>query len=386
MPNALSMPVKFRSFLLILALILTVATPVHAAEESDDALQKIQNKLEHTKRKIQEKTHEKKIAEEELGEMAQQLRFTEINLKKAKKNLTVTQKKAEVSQGRMRQTQEKFSSRKVQFSKRVVEIYKNKNMGALEFIFAPTNMMSMLDMSYYFDKLMTQDTTMIQSIKTDYRQLATETQKLETQKKSLAQINQEISMRETFLTQKKKQQQRYVQTLHAEIAEMERMTRELEQASQEITNKIRGMGKSTEYLGTGRFAKPVSGWLSSLFGYRLHPIFKRRIFHNGIDFAAGTGAPIYAADSGTVIVAGEGGAYRGYGRITIIDHGTNKSGHRIATVYAHQSRMAVREGQRVNRGDLIGYVGSTGNATGPHLHFEVRSDGIPVNPLSFLRL
>ncbi len=363
-----------------------MATHVHAADEPDDTLQKIQKKIEHNKKKIQEKTHEKRIAEEELGEMAQQLRFTEINLKKAKVKLNVTQKKAAVTQSKMLETKEKFAARRDQFSKRVVEIYKNKNMGALEFIFAPTSMMTMLDASYYFDRLMNQDSTMIHGIRNDYHQLANETEKLENQKKTLAQINQEISTRETFLSQKKKQQQHYVQSLHAEIQEMERMTKELEQASQEITNKIRGMGKSTEYLGTGRFIKPVGGWLSSLFGYRMHPIFHRRIFHNGIDFAAGTGTPIHAADSGTVIVAGEGGIYRGYGRITIIDHGTNKAGRRIATVYAHQSSILVHEGQHVNQGELIGHVGSTGNATGPHLHFEVRVDGIPVNPLNYLRL
>jgi murein DD-endopeptidase MepM/ murein hydrolase activator NlpD len=146
------------------------------------------------------------------------------------------------------------------------------------------------------------------------------------------------------------------------------------------------LAKGTEYYGTGRFIKPVSAWLSSLFGYRNHPIYHRRIFHNGVDFAAQTGTPIKAADSGVVIVAGEPARYRGYGKITVIDHGTAKNGKRICTVYAHQSRIMVSEGTHVKQGDVIGLVGSTGHSTGPHLHFEVRLNGTPVNPLDYLRM
>lgn len=359
--------------------------PIKAQAPEDEELSRIQRKIEQNKSKIKLKTREKKMAEEELGEVAQQLKYTEMNLKKAQKNLSVTKEKAQTTEKQMVTTKSHYDSKATQFSKRVREIYKNKNMGALEFIFAPTTMLSIVDSSYYFERLMGSDTSMIQNIKKDYHQLSAETKKLQKQKKTLAELNEEISMKERLLAQKKKQQQRYVQTLHSEITEMERMTRELEASSQEITNKIMRSAHGTEFLGTGRFIKPVSGWLSSLFGYRMHPIFKRRIFHNGLDFAAQAGQPIRAADSGVVIVAGEPAQYRGYGKITVIDHGVGKNGRRMSTVYAHQSRIIVGEGQRVKQGDLIGYVGSTGHATGPHLHFEVRLDGIPVNPQSYLR-
>jgi murein DD-endopeptidase MepM/ murein hydrolase activator NlpD len=98
--------------------------------------------------------------------------------------------------------------------------------------------------------------------------------------------------------------------------------------------------------------------------------------HEGVDIAVGTGVPIVAAKAGTVIVAGWQG---GYGNIVVLDHGGG-----VATAYAHQSRIASRVGQSVGQGSVIGYVGSTGNSTGPHLHFEVRINGGAVDPLGYL--
>jgi murein DD-endopeptidase MepM/ murein hydrolase activator NlpD len=123
-----------------------------------------------------------------------------------------------------------------------------------------------------------------------------------------------------------------------------------------------------------------------LFGVRFHPIFKRKIRHMGVDLASKSGVPIRAADAGVVIVAGEPPQYRGYGRIVIIDHGENKYGQRVSSVYAHQSRIMVHEGQSVRQGEVIGLVGSTGYATGPHLHFEIRINGVPVNPLDYVQI
>ncbi len=379
-------PSLLGSVFLILSLGLLWTVPVMAQEAEDGALNQILKKIEHNKRTIREKTRQKKLAEQELGEVAQELHYTELNLKKTEKSLVQTQAKVQKTQQELTKTKVQFGTKKQQFSKRLVEVYKNRNLGFLEFVFSPTSLLSVLDSSYYFEKVIGQDVSMIQGIRHDYTSLETETRKLETQKRSLAQINEEIHTKKLVLSHKKKQQQSYVQSLHSEIAEMERMNRDLERASQEITNSIMRMSKGTDYYGTGRFVKPVSGFLSSLFGYRVHPIFKRRIFHNGIDFAASTGTPIRAADSGLIIVAGEPAQYRGYGKITVIDHGRSKNGRRLATVYAHQSRIGVREGQRVAQGEVIGYVGSTGHATGPHLHFEVRLDGVPTNPLEYLRL
>jgi murein DD-endopeptidase MepM/ murein hydrolase activator NlpD len=128
--------------------------------------------------------------------------------------------------------------------------------------------------------------------------------------------------------------------------------------------------------GTGIMALPSDAYTSSPFGWRIHPILGYRRFHSGIDFAGNYGSTIRAADSGTVIVAGW---YGGYGNAVVIDHGKG-----ITTLYGHSSQLYVSEGQSVQRGQAIAAVGSTGLSTGPHLHFEVRRDGTPVDPASYL--
>jgi murein DD-endopeptidase MepM/ murein hydrolase activator NlpD len=121
-------------------------------------------------------------------------------------------------------------------------------------------------------------------------------------------------------------------------------------------------------------AWPVVGRITSSFGMRRHPILGYTRLHAGMDFGAAYGSPIYAVSDGTVTMAGYHG---GHGRYVKLDHGSG-----MATGYAHMSRIAVASGQHVRRGQVIGYVGSTGLSTGPHLHYELYRNGTPVNPAS----
>ena len=131
---------------------------------------------------------------------------------------------------------------------------------------------------------------------------------------------------------------------------------------------------------TGGMLWPTPGRLTSRFGYRTHPIYGDRRLHAGIDISGADGAPLRAANAGTVILTGPAS---GYGNLTVISHGL-VNGRDLTTSYAHQSAVLVSVGQSVSRGDLIGAVGSTGNVTGPHLHFETRLDGEPVDPLGYV--
>ncbi len=121
---------------------------------------------------------------------------------------------------------------------------------------------------------------------------------------------------------------------------------------------------------------PVRGWVTSHFGNRMSPFSGIEKFHEGIDIAAQTGTPIVAPADGVVIKAGFG---TGYGNMVEISHG-----YGIKTIYAHNSRLNVKAGQRVRRGDIISYVGDSGSSTGPHLHYEVRLNGLPVNPTKYM--
>ena len=128
---------------------------------------------------------------------------------------------------------------------------------------------------------------------------------------------------------------------------------------------------------TGQLLFPVPGApITSSFGYRIHPIYGDARLHTGIDIGASTGDSILAAADGVVVSTGSLG---GYGNATVIEHGGG-----MATLYGHQSAILVSPGDRVTAGEVIGRVGCTGACTGPHLHFEVRIEGEPVNPIPYL--
>ena len=179
----------------------------------------------------------------------------------------------------------------------------------------------------------------------------------------------------------------FIKSLRQQKALAEKAALEAEQAQKAAGNMIVALRKKKDALrkndylaGRGRgsmFDWPVRGKISSNYGYRIHPILKRRILHTGIDVAAPNGTPVKAAGPGEVLFDGW---LRGYGRVIILDHGRDYS-----TLYAHLSASLVKEGQVVNAGSVIARVGRTGNVTGYHLHFEVRKGSYVQNPLDYLK-
>lgn len=166
-----------------------------------------------------------------------------------------------------------------------------------------------------------------------------------------------------------------VSSLNADIARFEEHKEGLEADAAALEAELAARGSAGE-KPSGPLARPVPGPVTSPFGYRIHPIFGTRKLHTGWDLSAAAGSPIVAAADGVVVSAGVRG---GYGNATVIDHGGG-----LATLYAHQSSMAVSSGQSVSRGQVIGYVGCTGYCTGAHLHFEVRVGGAPVDPSGYV--
>ena len=159
----------------------------------------------------------------------------------------------------------------------------------------------------------------------------------------------------------------------AEIARQAKVSSGSSSASSSSGSYARGA------VSSDGFIRPIDAAPGSPFGMRFHPILHVWRLHEGVDFGASCGAPIYAAKSGTVVMS-RMTLYSG--NYTVIDHGT-VSGVDVTTTYSHQSSMAVRVGQHVSRGEVIGYVGDTGLSTVCHLHFEVRHDGSAVNPMDY---
>ena len=166
-------------------------------------------------------------------------------------------------------------------------------------------------------------------------------------------------------------------------ADLENLVREKQQeedarrAAERRAAQLAGVSLPPEPGAPGQLLWPVSGPITSPFGMRMHPVYGRPILHAGIDIAAATGTTIAAAADGRVIVAGTQGDC---GKMVAIDHHGG-----LSTIYCHMSQIFVGVGQDVQRGQAIGAVGMTGDATGPHVHFQVMENGHPVDPMSFLR-
>lgn len=161
---------------------------------------------------------------------------------------------------------------------------------------------------------------------------------------------------------------------------LDRLSRRMYVQSKSFDKVIKMARKKDEMLKHIPAIQPINNKnlerIASGFGYRIHPIYKTMRMHKGIDFAAPPGTPIYATGDGKIIEPSHG--MSGYGRNVVINHG-----YGYKTVYAHMNKVIVKQGEKVKRGEIIGYVGNTGISTGPHLHYEVRKNDKPVNPVHF---
>ena len=221
-------------------------------------------------------------------------------------------------------------------------------------------------------------------------------QKVEANRAEAQAARDGIAQRQTQLATQKSQLDALTIQAASEANRQAQLLAEVEHKRASLTAEITGLQNQSDSIAAmlrnlsdggggapapparpGALSNPVPGApITSSFGMRQHPILGTYVLHAGMDFGAPNGAPIRAANDGTVVQAG---SVSGYGNYTCLSHGGG-----LATCYAHQSRIMVSNGQRVARGQIIGLVGSTGNSTGAHLHFEVRINGTPVNPAAYL--
>jgi murein DD-endopeptidase MepM/ murein hydrolase activator NlpD len=379
-----------KGFILIVSL-MVITSPINAINpvvKKKQELSKIQSIIQENKEKLVPKKEKKKSVEKKLFELRKELKYTDLKLKRTKKKLYRIQNKKKQTQKKIQKLSQKFQRNQKEFSERIVKFYKGDQLGVLTLLLSPDTMMALTEGAFYFEKILNHDIELINKMKKEFTILESQKQLLHTQTEKIAVLKGKVLQRQRTLKHKKKEKKAYIQKLTAQIKGIEERNQELERSSQKIEQLIKTLVKNnTKYFGTGKMKVPVKGWLSSRFGVRKHPIIKKWIRHNGIDIAARRGTRIYAADSGRVIFSGQKSLYRGYGKIIVIDHGKRqKDGRNISTFYAHASRVLVKRGQKVKKGDEIGWVGATGYATGPHLHFEVRENGKPVDPLTYIKL
>jgi murein DD-endopeptidase MepM/ murein hydrolase activator NlpD len=183
----------------------------------------------------------------------------------------------------------------------------------------------------------------------------------------------EVDLSKDLSAVSKRKEKQYFEDLNETLASLSTKLQERENSLSELVDMLEE--QRLFYLSTPSIL-PVNGWISSKFGYRISPFTNRRVFHEGVDIASMYGSDVKATANGLVIFAG----YKpGYGNMVSIDHGFG-----FVTRYGHNSKLLVKVGDRVSKGDVIAKVGSSGKSTGPHCHYEVLVNGVPVNPLKFV--
>lgn len=283
----------------------------------------------------------------------------------------------------------KLDTRTQAFAARAVATYKAGPTAAFDTLLSSQSFGDLMDRYTYYRSALTADTDLINQVQSLRDAVETQRSAIEAQRQSIVAAKNRLQTDRATLAKKRSSKRSALGSLkslisqkHSAVARIETQKAQLkmgiaenERESAQIATLLQAAtGHSA--IGGGQLLWPAVGPVTSPFGWRIHPIFHTREFHPGIDIGAPYGATVSAADAGIVEFAG---TMSGYGNVLVIDHGGG-----LATLYAHLSAYSVSVGQEVGRGAPIANVGCTGWCTGPHLHFEVRISGRPVDPMPFL--
>ena len=376
---------KIILFIIIFALCFIKAESF-ASNKLDDKKSEIEAQRGQAKKEIHKLKLLERIETNRLYKNQQKLEYTQHSLQKNKRRYVDAQNEVESLEKKLDKLLVEHRRHQAYTSKRLVQIFKQKRNGYIEFLLNASDINAFLDRLYFENIIIAHDKKRLQETKASAREILILKSRIEMQKKNLEANIETINRQQSDIQDAISKNEKLIEKLKTDRATWERAEKDLARQSRAISQMINQETKKTQKEGvsvvvTGGFTRPVPGRITSPFGWRVHPIFKRKIFHSGVDIGAPYGTPIRAANSGRVIFVGW---YSGYGKVVIIDHG-NINGVPTTTLYAHMSVTIAKQGTNVAKGTVIGKVGTTGYSTGPHLHFEVRQKGNPTNPLNFVR-
>ncbi len=375
-------------FYIVLALISLFTVNSISLGISED---EIEDKIDQTKKELtQTKIKEHSVigslvrSQKELDKVSSNLRTLNLRIGKTEKNIEVIKYKMNNTEQELQRLESEIVQQQDVLRERILAIYKYGYQSYLEVLFEAKDFGEFITRFGMVRRFVVRDVHSINSLREQQNLISRKKEEITKQQQDL---EQQRHLYTRLQNQNRYEQNRYlskIQVTQTELSKIQKDRRllesaldELEDLSKSMESEIRNLqNKSKTALGTGKYIWPVSGDITSYFGYRIHPILKKRKYHSGLDIAALSGTPIAASDTGVVIFSARNG---GYGLMVTIDHGAG-----ISTIYAHCSQLLVKKGQKVSKGEIIAKVGSTGLSTGPHLHFEVRKGGVPVNPLNYI--
>jgi septal ring factor EnvC (AmiA/AmiB activator) len=360
--------------------------------EEKQRLKKIEQQIKSIKEEINNLQKEESGYLETLHKIEKLLRDTEKELQNIEKDLEFAHK--EIKQGEEELIFEKgMLKEKIKLlESRLREIYKRRLTGYLEIIFNSESFSDFLTRFRYIKNILSLDAKVINDIRQQMKRIEKNKMNLENREEILSLLKKEVEKEKENIEFSIKAKKSIMNKIESQKEVYLKSLKELEQSSQEIKNIIERIYKQQEEDSRkasqkevpaitlkpkkGILALPVQGKLISEYGKQKNTEFNTSTFNSGIDISAPLGQVVHAAGSGEIIYTG---SIKGYGQIIIIDHGG-----RVTTLYAHLSKILIDIGDKVKKGQLIGQVGDSGGVSSTRLHFEVRVEGKPTDPMNWL--
>lgn len=345
---------------------------------------------EHLAEDIAETRADRRAVEVELEELSALVHRAEHRLEDAQAVLERTEAELDRKDAELQEALEELQATHDLVQERAVEVYKEGPASFVEFLLGAEDFRSLVTRFTFVRRVFRSDEERMVSLERLKARVEAEREEVEELRERAAEQVETVRAERNRVAALKGRVGSRAAALRAELDELGselddvqtrkeqylRQQEELEAESRRIASLLRGRSGGEATVGRGGMIWPASGPLTSGYGWRTHPVFGTRRFHSGIDIGAPTGAPVRASATGTVVHAGAKG---GYGNTVIVDHGGG-----VATLYGHLSSVRTSTGATVGQGQTVGGVGCTGYCTGPHLHFEVRVNGEPQNPLQWL--
>jgi murein DD-endopeptidase MepM/ murein hydrolase activator NlpD len=385
-----------RRLLLLLVLALVAVTPALAGlgdqkANVDAKLAQVQSKIAQSRARasalssqIQGLTSQIHSLEGQVGDVSSRLSALQSDLDLRQRRLDKLNELFRLQTVRLRDLKHEYKLSVRRLNQRLVSMYKQEDPTTIDVVLAAKSFQDVLDQLDYLGAVATQDKHVALAVRKAKVQVKVARTKTASVRRGVAQearainarVQQQAILRGELLASQDKlagaraTRSTALRATKAQIAAEVGESEALQAASARIAAQLRASAPGSAPAPSGPLGWPVSAPITSPFGMRWGRM------HEGIDLGAASGTPIHAAAAGVVVYCGW---EEGYGNLTVIDHGGG-----IATAYGHQSSIAVSCNQQVSQGQVIGYVGNTGHSTGPHLHFEVRVNGTPVDPLGYL--
>lgn len=386
---------------ILLAISIAAAVPSSVlAESSYINKQASSRKAIELKDKIQDLKDERNDLIGDLDEINEKIQDTSNHIKKVNNDISKSEEEINNLSNQLNEEIKRFNEQKELYSKRIKVMYINGPSGYLDEIIFSESFSEFISKIVTFQKILEFDRSLLNEMKEIQENIDNKRKNLEQNKEKLLSLRKNLMANEIDLKKANDSKQNYYDSINKDLVNLENMLQKELEESKRIETKIRTTAlnnasnensqnnnkeqltkQSNQYSGANAAILKASdiGYMpvmTSPFGMRLHPILKTYKMHTGIDYAAPNGTPIYSMADGKVIVSEYS---NGYGNYVVIDHGNG-----LSTLYSHNSSNLVSVGEIVKGGQAVAKMGETGYATGPHVHFEVRVNGKPVNPAPYV--